>query len=147
MLSTRWQPFSRDREDFSQLQEEMNRLWNSFACGEEGVSAGYPPLNIWEDDERLYVEAELPGLSLEDLEIYVTGGNQLTLQGERKKPTQERGVWHRLECGQGKFARTITLPVTVQAEQVEARLQQGVLTVTLPKSTESRPRKIAIKAE
>jgi HSP20 family protein len=125
------------------LHNEMNRLFGRFSFN--GV-AGYPALNAWEDDASYFVEAELPGMELADLEIVVTG-DQLTIKGERKAPAIEQGAWHRRERAFGAFARTLELPAAVDADRVEAKLSSGVLLVQLPKSEKARPRKIEVKAE
>ena len=111
------------------------------------MSATFPPVNVWEEGDAVLVEAELPGLDLKDLEIYVTGGNQLTVKGERKPLTPEKGVWHRQERGYGHFRRSLTLPFPVDADKVDARLENGVLLVRLAKHESARPRKIPVKAE
>jgi HSP20 family protein len=137
MLLTRFHPH---------LLNEWNRLVEDFSQRARPILAvSFPPVNLWEDKDNLYAEAELPGLTHDDIEVFVEG-DQLTLRGERK-PAEQEGRWHRQERGYGKFERTFTLPVQVNADQVQARLEQGVLTLTLPKSEAARPRKIAVKAE
>jgi HSP20 family protein len=132
------------------FQSEMNRLFDRWG-GDGGHSffgaRAYPPMNVWEDGDVTHVEAELPGLDLKDLEIYVTGGNQLTLKGKRQPATAEKGVWHRQERAFGEFSRTLTLPFPVDADKVEARLENGVLCIKLTKHESARPRKIEVKAE
>jgi HSP20 family protein len=131
-----------------QLQGELNRLFDRYAGGESPAPGGaFPPLNVWEEGDAVFVEAELPGLDLKDLEIYVTGGNQLALKGERRPVALDRGVWHRREREYGGFARTLTLPYPVDADKVEARLENGVLLVRLARHESARPRKIPVKAE
>ena len=143
MLVPRWQPFS--WSSLREFQEELN-----WARGRFGVQNGpaladaYPPVNIWGDSDRVYAEAELPGMQLDDLEIYVNEGNQLTIQGQRRQRGLDKIVWHRLERGFGQFSRTIRLPVTVDADKVEARFEHGVLLVTLPKSEAAKPRRISV---
>jgi HSP20 family protein len=132
-----------------QLQSEMNQLLSR--VGEDGgrmfgLSGGYPPVNVWEDSDAAHVEAELPGLDLKDLEIYVTGGNQLTIKGERKPNVPEKTVCHREERSYGAFTRTLTLPFNVDADKVEARFENGVLHLRLPKHESARPRKINVTA-
>ena len=112
-----------------------------------GLAGGYPAFNVWEDADKVFVEAELPGLDLKDLEIYVTAGNHLTLKGERKPNVPEKGLWHRQERGFGKFSRSLTLPFNVDADKVDARFENGVLLVALPKHESARPRKITVKGE
>src|SRR5207249_4919202 len=112
-----------------QFQSEMNHLFDRWSDGgwSRGFTAAYPAVNVWEEADAVYVEAELPGLDRKDLEIYVTGGNQVTLKGERKAPVPDKGVWHRQERGQGSFVRTLTLPAPVDPDKVDARLENGVL--------------------
>jgi HSP20 family protein len=129
----------------NEMQHEVNRIFDRWGNQAFGL-AEYPAVNVWEENDALHVEAELPGLALEDLEIFVTGNNQFTLKGERKAPVVEKGVQHRQERGFGKFTRTLTLPFPVDDSKVEARFENGVLKVTLPKHEAARPRKIAIKS-
>jgi len=149
MLSTTRQLFHPMWNQLQQIQGEMNRLFDRW--GENGNRqqgwANYPPVNVWEDGETLHIEAELPGLKLEDLEIYVTGNNQLTLKGERKASIQEKSVRHRQERGFGKFLRSITLPFAVDANNVDARFEQGVLQIKLAKHESAKARKIVVKGE
>ena len=105
MLMTRWEP-STLWNGLRQFQKEMNRLFGSNGLeegGRLGLALAYPAVNVWEDGEAVYAEAELPGMNLDDLEIYVTG-NQLAIKGERKQPPVEKGYWHRQERGFGSFA-------------------------------------------
>ena len=149
MTTTRWSPLSDMQTEMHRLQNEMNRLFGRFgqSNGRSQGTSNYPPLNIWEDEEHLFVEAELPGMALDDLEIFVNGGNLLSLKGERKPPLEGEGIWHRRERGYGKFSRVIELPNHVDAEKVQASFKHGVLTVTLPKQAACKPRKIQVKAE
>jgi HSP20 family protein len=131
------------------FQDQMNRVFRSFGmddAGWRGLALAHPALNVWEDADHVFVEAELPGMKLEDIEIYVTGGNTLSVKGDRKQPNTE-GTWHRQERGFGSFARVITLPVNVEADKVEAKFSLGLLTITLPKAAVSKPRKIAVKTQ
>jgi HSP20 family protein len=146
-MRTRWQSFN-PWQELQQFQSELSRLvnrWND--GGRDAAATTFPPVNIYEDGEALWVEAELPGLSLKDLEIYVTGANQLTLKGERKEPAPEKAVRHRQERGFGAFLRTLELPFPVDPNQVEARLENGVLRVKLVKHESAKPRKIVVKGE
>src|SRR5438309_1236573 len=135
MRPSRWSSFHPLWGQMQQFQSEMNRLfdrWNGGAGYEAGALA-FPPLNVWEEGDQVCVEAELPGLDLKDLEIYVTGGNQLTLKGERKPAVPEKGVLHRQERAFGSFTRSLTLPYPVDADKVDARLEHGVLLLKLTK--------------
>ncbi len=148
MMLTRWEPFL--GPEWTRLQNEMDRLFRRFgetAAAWPGLAASYPALNIWEDDNHVYAEAELPGMTHDQLQIYVTAGNRLTVQGERQPDEHLKGVWHRRERGVGAFSRTVELPVPVDADKVEARFEHGVLRVTLPKSEQAKPRRITVKSE
>ena len=146
-MLTRWQPFGDVRSEMNRLHDEMNRLFGRYANGGREFSpSGYPPLNLWEDEDHLYVEAELPGFDLNDLEMYVTGENQLSIKGERKRSELGAGTWHRQERGYGAFSRLIELPSPVDSDQVSGEFKNGVLTITLPKKEEVKPRRIEVKA-
>ncbi len=146
-MLTRWQPLGDVRNEMNRLHEEMNRLFGRYGNGgREFARNAYPPLNLWEDENNLYFEAELPGFQLADLEIYVNGDNQLSIKGERKPPEMQQGTWHRQERGYGAFSRLMELPNAVNSEKVSANFKNGVLTITLPKRDEVKPRKIEVKA-
>ncbi len=109
--------------------------------------AAYPEVNVWEDDANVYVEAEIPGIGMDDLDITMLGGD-LTITGERRAPQAPQGaVFHRRERPEGRFARTISIDVPVDADKVSASLESGVLMVTLPKAEAARPRKIEVKTK
>jgi HSP20 family protein len=86
-------------------------------------------------------------MEMNDLEIVISGDNQLSLKGERKPPKLDNATWHRQERGFGAFSRVITLPIAVNADRVSAEFQHGVLTITLPKNEAAKPRRIPIKGE
>jgi HSP20 family protein len=133
----------------NRLFEEMDRLFGPIGFDSPQSSpkaAAYPPLNLWEDDDHLFIEAELPGLKVEDMHVAVTEGDQLTIAFERI-PLAPRGCnWLRQECGWGRFSRTVTLPTQVNGDAVEATYDAGVLTLQMPKKEEVKPRRIAIKS-
>ena len=102
---------------------------------------------VWEDENAVYAEADLPGLDPSKIEVTVNEGNQLTVQGERPATEIPGAVWVRQERPFGKFVRAITLPSLVDADQVEATYENGVLRLTLPKHEAAKPRKIIVKSE
>jgi len=149
MFWSRMTPFNSPVwQQLQDLQGEVNRLFDQW--GDRGRqfpgTATFPALNVWEDADALYLDAELPGMELNDLEIYVTGHNQLTIKGERKPPQFEKYVQHRQERGYGTFVRALTLPVAVDANQVDAHFENGVLKLRMPKHEAAKPRKIEITA-
>jgi HSP20 family protein len=145
MLSLRFSPMEHFQE-MNRFQQRLGRMLEErFAAGRPAMHPGaFPALDVWEDEGHYFVEAELPGLELENLEIYVADQNVLTIKGERKPPVQEDGTWHRRERGFGSFERSLALPAAIDADHVEATLKQGVLAIKLPKAPESRPRKVVV---
>ena len=143
------------------LRDEFDRLWTSLTAAPplHGWPAApaerlFPAVNVSESDEAIMVEAELPGLDAEDVDISVAG-DELVLRGSRTgRPEQAEGngekpaavTWHRRERGSGTFERRIELPVAVDATRVEARLVDGVLTVTCPKAPQAQPRKVTVRS-
>jgi HSP20 family protein len=146
MLLTRWKPFNPSVwSPFHQMQSELSRLverWNDPALPLR--AAEFPAINLWEDDDAFLVEAELPGFEMDDLEIFVANQNQLSIKGERKPLSDEKATPHRQERWHGTFVRTLTLPSPVDDARVEAKLDNGVLAVRLPKHEAAKPRRIAI---
>jgi HSP20 family protein len=131
---------------------ELNRLRNEMeqVFGRAGAasirSGGYPAVNLFEDDANLYVEAEIPGMELDQFELFVNDDNQLTIQGERKRSNGRGGARHREERAFGRFSRMIALPLLVNGNATSATYTNGVLRVTLPKKPEAKPRRIAVSA-
>ena len=111
------------------------------------AALGTPRLNVWEEGDVFYAEAELAGVKSEDLDLSVVG-KQLTIKGQRRAPegtaSLDTVTFHRRERGHGEFVRSIMLPVEVDAAQVSATLVDGVLTVKLPKAESAKPRKINV---
>ena len=130
---TRWDPL----RDLLALQERMERL-----SGHE--TAGWtPPVDIFETADAYVVTAELPGLQRHDIDIRYHDG-QLTLQGTRRTPDVPCERYHRVERGHGGFIRRFALPTTIDATKIAADLEDGVLTVTVPKAAGAGPRRIDV---
>ncbi|HVE40487.1 MAG TPA: Hsp20/alpha crystallin family protein [Planctomycetota bacterium] len=126
---------------FGPLSELTSRLdW----LRDEMEPSFYPPLNVWEDGELLKIEAEVPGVKLEDIDVSFNNG-ELTLKGEKKVETKENAPLHRRERLAGSFVRSLTIPWEVAADRVTAELKDGILTVTLPKAEAAKPHKVAVK--
>ena len=127
----------------------INRLDSLFdrVFGDDGAFLGQAwsgmPLAMWQDDDHFYVEVELPGVSDGDLDITVHNGT-LSIRGERKPEEGRRYVYNGRSYG--RFERVITLPRAVQADDVQAALKDGILSLTLPKSPEAKPRKITLQS-
>ena len=127
----------------NRFQEEFNRAFPRTGAAWPQVG---PPVNVWADEHAVFVEADLPGIDPGKLEISVTEGNRLTIQGERPQIELPNAVWHRQERGHGTFVRELTLPTLVDADKVEARYDSGVLRLTLPKAEAAKPRKITVRS-
>lgn len=146
MRLTHWSPWSANAwNQFNALQNEVNRIFER-SGGVRPDTAVFPLLNLREHNDVFYLDAELPGLELPDLDVTVTGPNQLTLKGERKPMQPNDGTLHRQERLAGRFVRTVTLPAPIDADKVDARFENGVLKIALPKHEAAKPRKIAVKA-
>ena len=147
---------------FEELRDELDRVWNTITTAPplQGWAARqatgpFPAVNVRETDDAITVEAELPGLDAGDVDISVAD-DELVLKGvrpERPAPETEAGdgeqkpavTWHRRERGSGAFERRIALPMAVDGGRVEARLVNGVLTVTCPKAPQCQPRKVEVR--
>jgi HSP20 family protein len=129
-----WPSFGR----LTNLQDELDRLFESPLTG------WAPALDVHEDKNQFTIRAELPGLKREDIDVSLQDG-ALVISGERKSEKIEEGVEiHRQERFYGKFQRALTLPEPVAADKVKADYKDGVLTVTLPKTEEAKPKKIDV---
>jgi HSP20 family protein len=145
MAIVRWDPF---REVVS-LQSRLNSLFQDYGRGQsegEALSPASfaPPVDIYEDDQKLVLKLEVPGVKEDELDIQVEG-RTLTVRGERKFSSEENQEnFHRVEHRYGTFARSFTLPNMVDAESVKATYDAGVLEVSLAKKAEAKPRQIKI---
>jgi HSP20 family protein len=139
----------RPRHPAHQLRREMNQLFSGFLANPERfwpiAGQGQPAVNVWDSTDAIHVEMEVPGVKSDQVEISVAG-DELTVKIERPELKQGNVVYHRRERPVGSFARVLRLPTEVDADQVEAELRHGVLTIRLPKAEAARPRKIQVKA-
>jgi HSP20 family protein len=122
---------------------EMDRLFDGVLNTPRQATATFLPLSIWEDNQSVYIEAEIPGAKIEDIELVFHDG-ALRLAYSRPAPEGERNYWLN-ERGYGRFERVIRLPETVDENSIQAQLNAGVLQVTLGKKPELQPRKIAVQ--
>jgi HSP20 family protein len=148
MAIVRWDPF---REVVS-LQSRLNSLLQDFSR-EQGdgealsVATFAPPADIYEDGQKLVLKLEVPGVKEDELDIQVEG-RTLTVRGERKFSSEEKQEnFHRVEHRYGTFARSFTLPNTVDAESVKATYDAGVLELSFAKKAEAKPRQVKIGAK
>ena len=130
------------------LQEEMNELRSRF-LGDSGegwfTSAMIPALDMAASDTSIDVRMDLPGMPAKDIDIQING-NVLTVSGQRDEEKEEKGkTFHRVERRSGSFSRSVTLPCNVIESEVAAEYRDGVLAIKLPKTDESKARKIKVK--
>ena len=105
----------------------------------------YPLVNIRDEPDAFYVEAEVPGMTQDQVDVFIRHGTELTIQGERKPVGSESGTWICRERGDGRFQRVMTLPLPVDAGKVQARLEQGVLRLVLPKAESVKPHRVPVQ--
>jgi HSP20 family protein len=145
MTITRWNPV----QEFSNLQREVNRFFNGIAPknkhDEDYESAVWSPVvDIVEDADQYSLSFDLPGVEKKDVKMNFAD-NMLTVSGERKSMEERKDLTcHRVERTFGKFYRSFTFPTMVSAEKINASYKDGVLTVTVPKAEESKPKSITI---
>lgn len=140
-------------DELESLQEDMNRAFTGQAAGgpdQRGRAWSrrqtYPLMNVWSSTDGLVIDAELPGADPQDVEISVVG-DQLTLRG-KVNAAEDAGeeTYHRRERSAGEFVRTLQLPFRADSGSVKANYKNGVLRLTVPRSEEEKPKKIAIEA-
>ena len=139
-----WPNFGR----LSNLRDEIDRLFDSplteLTRTSQLLSGWTPALDVFEEKDNFVVKAELPGMKKEGIEVSFHAGS-LSISGERKSETQnEDAEVYRAERFFGRFQRTVTLPAAVAADKVKAAYKDGVLTVTLPKNEEAKPKQIDV---
>ena len=154
MSLIRWNP-TRDLASFPSgvfsLQKEMNRMFDSFFSGvdEPGLLNGTwnPAVDVAEENDAYVVKMELPGVNKDDVKITLES-NILTIQGEKKIENEVKHKnYHRTERSYGSFQRSFTLPVTVKNDRIDATYKDGILTVSLPKAEEAKPKQIEVEVK
>jgi HSP20 family protein len=148
---TRWQRPDVSGPTFGRLtslRDEIDRLFEGplaeLARGSRLLSGWTPELDIFEDKDNLIVKAELPGMKREDIQVSLHDGS-LSISGERKTESKhEDAEVYRAERFVGRFQRTVTLPTPVAGDKVKADYKDGILTVTLPKTEEAKPKQIEV---
>jgi HSP20 family protein len=141
-----WRPF----REVSRLRREMDRLWDDyFGSGRRGLQPltgeFAPAVDVKETADQVVVKAEVPGMEAKDINISVSG-EVLTIKGEKKSEREEKEESYRLlERSYGSFSRSLALPAAVDLDKIEAKYDNGVLTITCPKKEEVKPKAIEIK--
>ena len=137
----------------SSFRDEMDRLFDDFFSPWRGrgllprETIWTPQLDVYEDENNIIVNVDVPGMKPEDIDISVSG-NALSIRGEKKQEEKKEGKdYYRMERAYGSFSRTVELPSTVDTKKINATYKDGVLEVVLPKVEEAKPQKIKIKVK
>ena len=132
--------------ELRRLQDEMGRLMGAFAPagGLATAGGGFPAVNVYAGRDGIALVAELPGVEPGDLEVHAHR-DTLTLRGTRRPAAEEQQAYHRRERRSGTFTRTLQLPYRVDPGRVEARLENGVLRLSLGRPEEDKPRRIEVR--
>jgi len=143
MQITRWDPF----RDVLSLQNRMNSIFQDYTRGENDAvttASFVPPVDVYEDEHKVVLKLEVPGINQDDLKINVEN-NSLTISGERKFEKEEKEEnFHRIERRYGSFYRAFTLPATVDAENIKANYDAGILRIEMEKKAEAKPKQIKV---
>src|SRR4030095_4621963 len=139
------------RRDFSTLQERVNRILRESVIpesAEEALTSNFaPPVDVYEDEHTITLKIEVPGIDENDINVSIEN-NTLTVRGERRFEKDEKEEnFHRVERVYGSFARSFTLPNTVDPEQISAHYEKGVLKIRLAKKAEAKPKLIKVNVE
>lgn len=143
----RWEP----AREMMTLREAMDRLFDDAFTRplslRDGWSLTAPAIDMYQTDNEVVVKASIPGIKADEVQINVTG-DVLTLKGEARHEEERKDrAWHIREHRFGSFERSVALPTTVKSDQAEAVFEDGILTITLPKADEVKPKTINIKAK
>jgi HSP20 family protein len=134
-------------EQLEKMRQQMERLYEDVRSPFQSSHAGvFPLINLTEDADNYYVRAELPGVKANELDIQVTANN-LSISGERKIEAEEEGAkYHRRERDAGRFSRSLQLPGEIDSEKVEAKLEDGIVTVVISKADVAKPKQISVSS-
>jgi HSP20 family protein len=152
MAIIKWEPYRRTlspMRGWFEMSNQMNQLMDSIfgESTESDVVAWGPAVDIAENDDNYQIVAELPGIRMDEVKISLEN-NVLAIKGEKKHEVSEnKRNYHRIERCYGQFQRSFTLPSSVSAEKVKAEMDNGVLTVTMPKAEEAKAREVPIKTK
>ena len=135
--------------EFERLRQGLDQLANNFLTGEETYGRGtvFPALNVYEDKDILTIKAELPGVKAEHLDISYEG-DTLTIKGKREPyHNGDKVSYHRREIETGTFSRAVTIPIKVAPDTIAAKLQNGILVITMEKAADIKPRQVTVETE
>lgn len=139
-----WEPWL---GNFANLQREISQVFGLETSGQKAAPQKQPPLRIVEEGDSLLLEAVVPGYTLEEIEVTIHDSNKVTLRGNPKEaPGDAKAVWVRKERNHEKFSRTLQVDFPIDSTRVKAKLDNGILKLTLPKHESAIARKIPIQA-
>ncbi len=139
MAIIKWTPWQDPFEEF----EKMLQTWPGY----QNVKSFVPAVDVYQDDDNVYIETPLPGIKISDINIAVEN-DVLTIEGSREHKSEvDEKNYYRQEVRYGSFHRSIALPASVNGDRAEAEYHDGVLKVTIPKEERAKPKKIAIKTK
>jgi len=133
-------------QELESLRRQFDRILNILPhAPQRSISAGvFPQINLTEDADKFYLRCELPGVKSDVLDIQATG-KTISISGERMIPEENAGArYHRREREAGKFSRIMAMPSDIDADRIEAKLENGILTVMVPKAEAAKPRQIKV---
>ncbi|MGA9531412.1 MAG: Hsp20/alpha crystallin family protein [Anaerolineales bacterium] len=144
---TRWEPF----REMRRMHDMLDRVMDEGISGpmtDGNYFEGLAPIDVYQTDDDVVIEAAMPGVKPEDIDVSVTG-DTLTLRGEVREEKEAKGErdYHVRERRYRRFARSLTLPSTVDSENAEATMNNGILTLRIPKAEAARPKQIEVKAK
>jgi len=149
-------PWNRDFPAFrglQSLQQDMNRIFDEFFRGDILANDSLfardwnPAVDIIENNDQFILKAEIPGMTKDDVKITLEN-NVLTIRGEKKNESEKKeGDYHRIERSYGSFERSFSVPGTIKVNEIDAQYKDGVLTLTLPKAEEAKPKSIEVKVK
>ena len=147
MAIVKYNPF----RELRTMQDQMNRMldmaWNREFGEELKEGVWQPPVDIYEDEHSVIIKAEVPDVEQKDIEVKIENGT-LTLRGERKHSSDIRKEnYYRVERYFGQFQRSFSLPQTIDQDKVQASCDKGILTITLPKREETKPKPISVEVK
>ena len=146
-MFVRVQRFPISSSVFEPLLNLDREISNILDDGSFGTSVWTPAVDVAENENEVQVKVELPGVSKDDVKITMQE-NILTIRGEKKQDKETKNTeYHRVERSYGSFQRSFTLPTSVKHDKIEASYNDGVLTVTLPKAEEAKPKQIEVKVK
>jgi len=147
MAIVKYNPF----KELRTMQDQMNRMldmaWNREFGEELKEGVWQPPVDIYEDEQSVVIKAEVPDVDQKDIEVRIEN-NTLTLKGERKHSSEiKKENYYRVERYFGQFQRSFSLPQSINQDKVQATCERGILTITLPKREEVKPKQISVEVK